>query len=166
MLLVQTQTTEVRESGGNRALGTVHRKVMDEVMESAAKYAAKIITTQIIPGIVQYNFGEATELPALEPVINSPIDLFNLAQSYKILFADMKIPVLNKELYKRIEFTPPEEGDDVYEPPATPPPVANPFMAQPQPNGTRPEPAGAPNGSKEPGAKPNIVERVGAAGLG
>jgi SPP1 gp7 family putative phage head morphogenesis protein len=148
---------------------------MDEVMEAAAKYAAKIITTQIIPGIVIYNFGEATEFPTLAPVINSPIDLFNLAQAYNILFNQMKIPVLNKELYARIEFTPPEDDDDVYEPPAAPQPPAIPFgTPHPQPFGTRPEPAGAPfdkaqgrpNGSKEPGAKPNIVERVGAAGLG
>jgi phage gp29-like protein len=167
MLLGQTLTTEVRESGGNRALGTVHRKVMDEVMEAAAKYAAKIITTQIIPGIIIYNFGEATELPTLAPVVNSPIDLFNLAQAYNILFNQMKIPVLNKELYARIEFTPPEDDDDVYQPPAAPTPPPSIFgQPHPQPAGTRPEPAGAPNGSKEPGAKPNIVERVGAAGLG
>lgn len=161
MLLGQTLTTEVRESGGNRALGTVHRKVMDEVMEAAAKYCAKLITAQIIPGIVQYNFGNVDELPRLEPVINTPIDLFNLAQSYNILFNQMKIPVLNKELYARIEFTPPEEDDDVYQPPATPAPV--PFGApRAQPEGIKPEPAGAPNG-EEPGAlKPNIVERVGA----
>jgi phage gp29-like protein len=176
MLLGQTLTTEVRESGGNRALGTVHRKVMDEVMEAAAKYAAKIITTQIIPGIVIYNFGEATEFPTLAPVVNSPIDLFNLAQAYNILFNQMKIPVLNKELYARIEFTPPEDDDDVYQPPAAPQPpaISFGFPHAAQPAGTRPEPAGAPfdkaqgrpNGSKEPGAKPNIVERVGAAGLG
>jgi hypothetical protein len=79
----------------------------------------------------------------------------------------MKIPVLNKELYARIEFTPPEDDDDVYQPPAAPQPPAISFgTPHPQPFGTRPEPAGAPNGSKEPGAKPNIVERVGAAGLG
>jgi hypothetical protein len=162
MLLGQTLTTEVRESGGNRALGTVHRKVMDEVMEAAARYCCKVITTQIIPGIVQYNFGNLDELPTLEPVVNTPIDLFNLAQAYNILFNQMKIPVLKKELYDRIEFTPPQDDDDIYEPPAAPVAAPNPFSAQPNPNGTRPEPAGAPNGSGPPEPKPNIVQRVGA----
>jgi phage gp29-like protein len=167
MLLGQTLTTEVRESGGNRALGTVHRKVMDEVMEAAARYAAKIITTQIIPGIVQYNFGNIDELPTLEPVVNTPIDLFNLAQSYDILFNRMRIPVLNKELYERIEFTPPEDDDDVYQPPAAPVPESlSPFgppqPAQPGPTGVKPEPAGAPNGERPGALKPNVVERVGA----
>lgn len=170
MLLGQTLTTEVRESGGNRALGTVHRKVMDEVMEAAARYACKLITTQIIPGIIQYNWGNTDELPVLEPVVNSPIDLFNLAQSYDILFNRMRIPVLNKELYERIEFTPPEEDDDVYQAPAAPTPESLlPFgQAQPAagPNGTKPEPAGAPNGEQPPALKPNVVERVGASNGG
>jgi phage gp29-like protein len=175
MILGQTLTTEVRESGGNRALGTVHRKVMDEVMEAAARYAAKLITNQVIPGIVQYNFGNLEELPTLEPVINTPVDLFNIAQSMAILFGhgpgQLGIRVLNKELYERIEFSPPEDDDDVYEPPAEPP-AAVPTLAPgapfgqgvPQPNGQKPEPAGAPNGSKGlPEPKPNIVERVGAS---
>src|SRR4029077_7429415 len=144
-----------------------HRAVMDEVMTAAAKYAAKLITSQIVPGIVQYNFGDKTELPALEPVVSTPVDLFNTAQALKIIGVDMKVPLLAKQVYERIEFTQPEEGDDEHDPPAAPALPPSIFgQPHPQPAGTRPEPAGAPNGSKGPGVKPNIVERVGAAGLG
>jgi phage gp29-like protein len=165
MLLGQTLTTEVRESGGNRALGMVHHKVMDEILEAASRYVSKVITAQLIPGIVQYNFGSTDELPTLAPVVKSPIDLFNLAQSYNILFNQMQIPVLNKELYERIEFSKPDEGDDVYVPPATPlqaMPKQSPFGVQPEPEGAKPEPEHAPNGSQPAALKPNIVERVGA----
>src|SRR5258705_2057428 len=166
MLLGQTLTTEVHESGGNRALGQVHRRVQDEVMIAAANFVAKIFNTQVIPGILQYNWGNISEIPILEPVVNSPVDLFNLAQALKIIGVDMKLPLKAEEVYTRLEFTQPDPDEgNLYEPPAAPIAPPPPFSAQPQPNGTRPEPAGAPNGSKEPGAKPNIVERVGAAGL-
>src|ERR1700746_3485816 len=167
MLLGQTLTTEVRESGGNRALGMVHHRVMDEILEAASRYRAKVITTQLIPGIVQYNFGSIDELPTLAPVVKDPVDLFNLAQAYNILFNQMQIPVLNSELYERIEFTKPDEGDDVYVTPAIPAPAA-PFGApqQPQPEGVRPQPKHAPNGNQPAALKPNIVERVGARHAG
>src|ERR1700747_2861395 len=164
MLLGQTLTTEVHESGGNRALGSVHRAVMDEVMTAAAKYAAKLITSQIVPGIVQYNFGDKAELPTLEPVVSTPVDLFNTAQALKIIGVDMKVPLLAKQVYERIEFTQPQEGDDVYEPPAAPAPPAMPFGApQAQPDGAQPATSGRPNGNQPAALKPNIVERVGAS---
>ena len=168
MLLGQTLTTEVRESGGNRALGMVHHKVMDEILEAASRYVAKVITTQLIPGIVQYNFGSIDELPVLAPVIKDPVDLFNLAQAYNILFNQMQVPVLNSELYERIEFTKPDEGDDVYVPPATPlqaMPKQSPFGVQPEPDGVKPQPEHAPNGNQPAALKPNIVERVGASNI-
>jgi phage gp29-like protein len=170
MLLGQTLTTEVRESG-SRALGQVHRTVMDEILEAAAKYAAKIITNQIVPGIISYNYGNLDELPTLEPVIKSPKDLMQLAQSYNILFNQMRIPVRKDELYDRIEFTPPDDDSELYEPPPAPAPMA-PFLGgKPQIEGA-PEDEGVaapghatPSGrSIEPtnGEKPNVVERVGA----
>jgi SPP1 gp7 family putative phage head morphogenesis protein len=166
MILGQTLTTEVRESGGNRALGMVHHKIMDEILDAASRYVAKVISTQLIPGIIQYNFGSTDELPTLAPVVKSPIDLFNLAQSYNILFNQMEIPVLNSELYERIEFTKPDKGDDIYVPPSTPleaMPKQSPFGVQPEPEGTKPQPEHAPNGNRPAALKPNIVERVGAS---
>src|SRR6201993_3562691 len=136
MLLGQTLTTEVRESG-SRALGQVHRTVMDEILEAAAKYCAKAITNQIVPGIIQYNYGNLDELPTLEPVIKSPKDILQLAQSYNILFNQMRIPVRKDELYDRIEFTIPDNDSELYEPPAAPAPIA-PFL------GGKPNIEGAP----------------------
>ena len=171
MLLGQTLTTEVRESG-SRALGQVHRTVMDEILEAAAKYCAKAITNQIIPGIIRYNFGDLDELPTLEPVIKSPKDLLQLAQSYNILFNQMRIPVRKDELYDRIEFTAPDDDSELYEPPPAPAPIA-PFLGgkpniegAPEDEGVGAPGHAAPSGrSVEPtnGEKLNIVERVGAS---
>ena len=171
MLLGQTLTTEVRESG-SRALGQVHRTVMDEILEAAANYCAKTITNQIIPGIIRYNYGNLDELPSLEPVIKSPKDILQLAQSYNILFNTMRIPVRKDELYDRIEFTVPDDDSELYEPPPAPAPIA-PFgggkpniEGAPEDEGVgAPGHAGPSGRSIEPtnGEKANVVQRVGAA---
>jgi hypothetical protein len=166
MLLGQTLTTEVRESG-SRALGAVHKHVMDEIVEAISIYCAKQITAQIIPGIIQYNYGNLDEVPSLEPTFNTPLDLFQLAQSYNILFNQMRVPVRLDELYERIEFTPPEPGDQLYEPPAAPTPLAaHPFFGMPprspDGNGAASEQQFSPQAPSQ--LKPDIVEKVGAAG--
>jgi phage gp29-like protein len=171
MILGQTLTTEVRETGGARALGQTHRVVMDEILEGTARYVAKQFTNQVIPGIVEYNYGNQDELPVLEPVIKSPKDLLQLAQSFNVLFNQMRIPVRKDELYDRIEFTMPDDDSELYEPPPAPAPVA-PFgggrpsiEGAPEDEGVAAPGRAAPGGrSIEPtnGEKPDVVERVGA----
>jgi phage gp29-like protein len=121
LLLGQTLTTEVGVSG-SRALGGVHKEVLDEIIESSALWAAKILNTQLIPGIVRFNFGskEPLELPTLDPVIKNPIDLLQTAHAFQILFGkgpgQMGIPVKKEEIYDRLEFSVPDEDADLLEP--------------------------------------------------
>jgi hypothetical protein len=132
MLLGQTLTTEVGHSG-SRALGGVHKEVLDEITEAHAKWCCKVINTQLIPGIIQYNYGNIEELPILRPVIKTPIELFQTAQAYQILFGQgqgqMAIPVKKDELYDKLSFTEPDDESDVYEPAVdtNPPPPPAPF---------------------------------------
>jgi phage gp29-like protein len=117
LLLGQTLTTDVHDSG-SRALGSVHKSVLEQMTEAAAGYVAKTITNQIIPGIVQINFGDCDELPVLEPVTNTPVDMLQMANAYNVLFgaSGMRIPVTKQELYERIEFKIPEPDEELYEP--------------------------------------------------
>jgi len=115
MLLGQTLTTDVADSG-SRALGDVHRTVLIEVYEAVARYVSKLFSNQIIPGIIQLNYGNRDELPILEPVIEEPVDLVNMANGFNVLFNQMRIPVALQQLYDRLEITPPEEGEELYEP--------------------------------------------------
>jgi hypothetical protein len=119
LLLGQTLTTDVHESG-SRALGTVHKTVWGETKEAAAQYVANIISTQLVPGIVQYNFGELSELPVLTPIIDAPVDLFATAQAMKIIAGDMKLPVALRDMYDLFELSQPEPDEDLYEPVAPP----------------------------------------------
>jgi phage gp29-like protein len=121
LILGQTLTTEVSSQSGSRALGGIHKEVLDEITDTGAIWCCQILNTQVIPGIVQYNYGELTELPSIDPVVKRMIDVFQMSQSYNILFNQMRIPVKLSELYDRIEFTQPEEDDEeLYEPPPLP----------------------------------------------
>ena len=123
LLLGQTLTSDVRESG-SRALGSVHKSVLEQMTEAAAQYVAKLITTQMIPGIIGFNFGDQDELPKLEAVTNTPIDMLQMANAYNVLFgpSGMRIPVTKQELYDRIEFKIPEPDEELYEPSGGPVP--------------------------------------------
>lgn len=131
LLLGQTLTTEVGTSG-SRALGGIHKEVLDEIIESAALWTSKIVNTQIIPGIVRFNFGakEPLELPVLDPIIKNPLDLLQTAQAFQILFGkgvgQMGIPVKKEEIYDRIEFSVPEDDSDLLEPNEPPVPAPAP----------------------------------------
>jgi len=117
LLLGQTLTSDVRESG-SRALGSVHKSVLEQMTEAAARYVAKVITNQLIPGIIGFNYGDQDELPVLEPVVNTPIDMLQMANAYNVLFGPqgMRIPVTKQELYDRIEFKIPEPDEELYSP--------------------------------------------------
>jgi phage gp29-like protein len=138
LLLGQTLTTEVA-GGGSRALGGVHKEVLNEIIESAALWTAKIINTQLIPGIIRFNFGnqEPLELPTLDPVMKNPIDLLQTAHAFQILFGrgpgQMGIPVKKEEIYDRLEFSVPDEDADLLEPlvSATPSPFGGPGPEEP-----------------------------------
>jgi phage gp29-like protein len=174
LLLGQTLTTEVGTSG-SRALGGVHKEVLDEIIQSAALWTCRIINTQLIPGIVRYNFGntDPLELPVLDPVIKTPIDLLQTAQAFQILFGrgagQMGIPVKKEEIYDRLEFSIPDDEAEVLEPlqamPAQPfggrgtfvPPETSPQTPDNQPN---------PKSMAPPQKGPANESHVGAAQAG
>jgi len=119
VLLGQTLTTEVHDSG-SRALGTVHKSVWEEKTEAAAYYVTRVINSDLVPGIIEFNYGNTDELPVLEPVVESNIDLVQMANAFSILFGagqnGMKIPVTKEELYRRLEFSQPDPDADLYDP--------------------------------------------------
>jgi phage gp29-like protein len=153
LLLGQTLTTEVGTSG-SRALGGVHKEVLNEIIESSALWACKIINTQLIPGIIRFNFGdkEPLELPILDPVMKNPIDLLQTAHAFQVLFGrgpgQMGIPVKKEEIYDRLEFSVPDENADLLEPLVSTAP--SPFGGNgggesTDPNAPTPEPSNMPN---------------------
>jgi phage gp29-like protein len=161
LILGQTLTTDVGDSG-SRALGDVHANIRLEVIQHAAAWLESILNDQLVPFIMAMNYGEIPDdCPTIEFCVETPKNRLDMAQTDKILFGDLGIPVTKKYLYKRFDIPQPQEGEELFEPKQ----AANPFAGmgatpgQPgqepkanpdeNPDGTQDEPKGTPTEPKD-----------------
>jgi len=98
--LGQTLTTTEGQSG-SYALGNVHRDVELDLFEAYADYISDVFSNQLIPSIVELNFGNTEELPYLVPEIKRPERDNALAERDEMLFMRMGLPVEKQWLYER-----------------------------------------------------------------
>jgi len=113
LILGQTLTTDVGDSG-SRALGGVHRGVLDEIKQAAADWAATVINQQLIPSICRLNWGDELEMPEICPKPADQRDLAAEANRFTALqAAGMRIP--RKWAHEMQQVPIPAEGEDVLE---------------------------------------------------
>lgn len=114
LLLGQTLTTD-NTGTGSRALGEVHDGIRTEVLQSVASWVASIITEQLIPAIVRFNFGAipAEDTPYAEINIPRVKDTKAAAERFKILNeAGVKMPL--KWVYEELEIPEPVDGEEIF----------------------------------------------------
>jgi phage gp29-like protein len=93
LILGQTLTTDVSKQGGSRALGEVHAGVREEIVQAAAKFAASLLNTQLIPSILELNYGETTEPPEFRPTRAKPDnEMENARRDATLLAAGVDMP--------------------------------------------------------------------------
>lgn len=64
LILGQTMSgSQDSSKGGGKAFGTVESKVKNARRDAAAKYACKILNTQLIPSLMELNYGDRDECP-------------------------------------------------------------------------------------------------------
>lgn len=69
LILGQTMSgSQDASKGGGKAFGSVEAGVKDERIDAAAKYVAKVVNSQLIPFIVELNFGDTDECPCIDLV--------------------------------------------------------------------------------------------------
>jgi phage gp29-like protein len=67
LILGQTMSgSQDSSKGGGKAFGSVEEGVKDARMDAAARYACKVINQQLIPAIVELNYGDTEECPEVE----------------------------------------------------------------------------------------------------
>lgn len=72
LLLGQTLSGSADSSkGGGKAFGSVEADVKAVRIDAAAKYVAKVINAQLIPSIIELNYGDRTDCPCMELVPDS-----------------------------------------------------------------------------------------------
>ncbi len=87
VLLGQTMTTDLGDSGGNKAATEVHERVLHGMQAMDARALESIINSTVIPAIVKPNLGPDFPMPELEIVTDPPTDLFKTAEMIEKVIA-------------------------------------------------------------------------------
>jgi phage gp29-like protein len=141
LILGQTLTTDTQGTGSN-ALGKVHERVRGEILQSAADWVAGVLTRQLVPAILELNYGDAEEAPELVAESVREVDqAANATQVSTLLAAGIALP--RSWLYEHLDIPEPGPDDEV---------VTAPSPASPAPRQT---PQDDPD---EPGGDPDTPE--------
>jgi len=114
LFLGQTLTSE-EGSSGSYALGNVHREVELDLYENYAAYVIDVINNQLIPSMIELNWGNADELPFLEVELARPEKDQKMVERDKLLFQDMGLPVSKQWLYDRHKVPAPGPKEDLFQ---------------------------------------------------
>lgn len=110
LILGQTLTTDAGERG-TQALGTVHERVRGDVLQTAADWAAGILTGQLVRYILELNYGDTEWSPEIAAAPRREKDAQANAQRDAILLsAGMALP--KSWLYERHDIPLPEPGEE------------------------------------------------------
>jgi phage gp29-like protein len=121
LILRQTLTTDAPTQGGTQALGRVHKGVRDQVIQSWANFAARVLNTQLIPAILRENFGEIDEAPYFCPEFETEKDLKATAELIKSA-VDTGLEVPKKWAHSELKIPLPQKGEEIIERAAAPNP--------------------------------------------
>ncbi|YCM47032.1 DUF935 family protein (plasmid) [Verrucomicrobiaceae bacterium 227] len=115
-ILGQTLTTDVGESG-SRALGDVHQDVRSSVLQGVADFVADVLNEQYLPSLIELNYGERSEVPAIKAIFEKPKNEQAMAERDRVLFKEMGLPVEKSWLYERHGVPmPDEDSEELFQP--------------------------------------------------
>lgn len=120
-LLGQTLSTDVGSTGGNRALGEVHKDVQDEVSENAIRWTAGVLNQQLIPAWCELNFGDRRECPYFIDREAEGKDAKGAAETFKIVL-DSGVEIPRAYYYEAVGIPVPQAGEEVISPRPVPAP--------------------------------------------
>jgi phage gp29-like protein len=86
LLLGQTLTSDVGDSG-SRALGDVHAAIRTERVQMLARWVADVLNYQLIPSILELNYGDDSECPTIVADFTEEEDPLIMAQRDQALSA-------------------------------------------------------------------------------
>jgi phage gp29-like protein len=121
-ILGQTLTSGT-DSSGSRALGDVHERTLENVVQGVADWIGKALTRQLVPAYIRLNYGEEREdAPEIWPKREAVKDEKAMAERDNLLgITDGSTPVEAAWFYERHGIPMPKEGDQLYQPAQTDP---------------------------------------------
>lgn len=114
-ILGQTLTSDTSANGGSLAQAKVHAGVQADVVLKVAEQVADVLNAQLIPAIVQANYGRVDGLPIPELRCKLPQAVANIERA-QFLKTVMEVPgmeVKKSEAYEYLALSQPAEGDEV-----------------------------------------------------
>jgi hypothetical protein len=116
LILGQTMTGNTMTSGkGGQAFGVVEKDVKSERFEAAGEYACTIINKQLIPAILELNYGDSEEAPTIR-LLEETEGNYTDAQRDQIL-KSIGLPIGVDFMRKKYGIPEPAEGEEILGPP-------------------------------------------------
>jgi phage gp29-like protein len=116
LVLGQTMSgSQDSSKGGGKAFGSVEANVKSARTDACAIYAAKVMNTQLIPSIVELNYGDRDECPTLRIISDDDAGMDEAARD-KTLAELMPIPL--SYLRRKYEIPEPTAGEETTASPA------------------------------------------------
>ena len=116
-ILGQTLTSDTSAHGGSLAQAKVHAGVQADVVMKIAESVADILNQQLVPAILQANFGRVQGLPIPELRCKLPQAVASIERA-QFLKTALEIPgmkVTKTEAYEYLNLTQPSDTDEVFE---------------------------------------------------
>lgn len=111
ILLGQTLSTGVGEFA-SRAQATVHAETLNEYNKVDGQEIGGAVNRQLIPRLVEWNFGPGRECPTFKIITDPPKDQDKEANRASLALRDGLV-LKKEEAYSAYSFTVPEKGDEV-----------------------------------------------------
>ena len=124
LFLGQTLTTDTTGATGTYAAAKVHDNVRRDLLESDIQKEARTIRSQLLAPLVRWRFGPQVPTPYFKRELADPVNYKLEAEVAQIVTQGVGLPLAKKELYERLGYRIPDEGEAVVEriePPAGPP---------------------------------------------
>jgi phage gp29-like protein len=116
LMLGQSLTSAVGDSGGNRALGEVHLEVRQDVVEGICDFVGEVLTHQLSRFICQANFGDAvvSEYPGIWALFEKPKDE---KKDCEVMEAKLRmgIPMSESYVYEATHTPMPAKDDKLFQ---------------------------------------------------
>ncbi|HMJ92340.1 MAG TPA: DUF935 family protein [Candidatus Acidoferrum sp.] len=120
LILGQELSSESSPTGLGSGTALLQGQVRQDVLKHAATWVADVINYQLIPAVLDLNYGERSESPCVAADLSMDPDPMVLANRDQVLGAlGMKLPTA--WMYERHGVPEPEEGEAVIEAPAAAP---------------------------------------------
>jgi phage gp29-like protein len=153
LLILGQESSGQAHSGnalGGGGMAQLQGEVRREVLHSAAQWCANLLNYQLVPALLQWNWGDVSEQPTVVPDLAGDPDPVQVATRDQVLSTIPGVRFVASEFYERHGLSKPEDGDET-------------IGGQPSPSGFPPTggssglSGSAPGGAGSPGADPGAA---------